>query len=81
MWRSVLPTGVRAMSVEATKLARTLIELADQVERDETLLKGKILAAIESGDVVGARDMLRRWGIDPAAEVLRRSPPGRGGAR
>lgn len=51
-------------------LARSLLDLAAEVEAAERSIKAALLAAIKAGDSAAAERIITRWLTLPPAEVL-----------
>lgn len=54
----------------ADALARTLLEVAAEVDRDEQCLKRALIEAAEQGDAPQVRALIAVWMDRPAREVL-----------
>lgn len=55
--------------------ARTVLDIAAEVESAETRLKEAILAAAREGDCARVIDIVSRWMTVPATEVLPEGEP------
>lgn len=50
--------------------ARTLLDMAIQVEQEESRIKRAVLQALEEGNVVQVKAIVKRWLEKPVSEVL-----------
>lgn len=57
------------MSENQDRLARTVLEMAGEIEADEQRIKAAILSAAKLGDSVTVARIVRRWMNRPVREV------------
>lgn len=65
-----LPQNVRLGEANVS-LARSLLELAAEMEQQEREIKRAVLAAVQGGNAPLAARLVRRWLEGPVSEVLR----------
>ena len=57
------------MNAKQDRLARTVLEMAGEIEADEERIKAAILSAAQSGDSATVARIVRRWMDRPVREV------------
>lgn len=71
---------------ELNQFARTVLQLANEIDAEEQLIKQELVSALQRNDVSHAMRLLQRWMDGPVTEVLAdeeqdHSRPGHHGVR
>ena len=51
-------------------IARTVLEIADEIERTEMAIKKELLKTARNGDVQRIEEIVKRWISEPVSNVL-----------